>query len=1106
MREKKSPALDLVLQRLALYRMFLPLVALSVIAIGSVGFLGKQTLESRQHQMALSMARLVDRYLDQASRTLDAVARIAEVTPSENLDFIHGVWEAYGYFDTLYYLDASNRIRLLAPPNQRYMGMEMSNLPYVKQPGEKKNIAISRPFISLRTGNPTVYLIRQLSRGGQMVGELNLGSLQDEITRGKDASVQGTVFILDQFGMLLAHPSSRLVKQQTNLGSLEIFRRGRGGDAALIYRYAGRMVLGNATRVERSGWVVVNQIPLWTAFSYYAVALGVTLLALSVIWLALTWNLRRQLQRQVVTPLVQLSQGIGALTKGDFSRGKALAAIPASFVELKVLARKLQDMSDALEARQAALQESEERYRSLFERVPVALYRTTPAGEFLDGNQANIRLLGFKDRDSMLKVNAADLYLNPDDRRQWRAIAERDGIVKDLDMQLQRRDGTVVWLRNTGRAVRGSDGEVLYYEGHMEDVTERKRAERRLIESEQKFRSLAESSPDNIMRYDPEGRLIYINRNIELTVGEDLRALIGKKPEEHLVPEPIKGYRTKLKKVIKTGNPDEIELVVPNPKGELRTHHIRFVAERNNEGKIIGALAIGRDITERKQAEESIRKLSQAIEQSPVSILITDLGGKIEFVNAKFTQVTGYAAAEAKGKNPRILKSGETPADEYRRLWETIGAGKVWRGEFHNRKKNGELFWEQATIAPVRNADEAITHYVAVKEDITERKTLQEQFRQTQRMEAVGQLAGGVAHDFNNMLSVIIGHAELALGHGDLEDALRKNLQEILAAGNRSSDITRQLLAFARKQTIVPRVLDLNEAVEAILKLLRRLIGEDIDLAWIPGVKLWPVKMDPSQIDQILANLCVNARDAITGVGKITIETQCAVLDDAYCAEHRGFSPGEYTMLAVSDSGSGMDKSTMDKIFEPFFTTKGVGKGTGLGLATVYGITKQNKGFINVYSEPGIGTTFKIYMPRHAALSDQVPEDIQEPQSLNGHETILVVEDESLNLELAELMLKRFGYQVLAASSPGKALLAAKNHPGQIDLLLTDMIMPEMNGRELSNEINSLYPNIKCLYMSGYTNNLIVHQGILDKGIHFLQKPFSMQDLAIKVREALDYI
>ena len=373
-------------------------------------------------------------------------------------------------------------------------------------------------------------------------------------------------------------------------------------------------------------------------------------------------------------------------------------------------------------------------------------------------------------------------------------------------------------------------------------------------------------------------------------------------------------------------------------------------------------------------------------------------------------------------------------------------------------------------------------------------------------MEAVGQLAGGVAHDFNNMLSVIIGHAELALGHGDLEDALRKNLQEILAAGNRSSDITRQLLAFARKQTIVPRVLDLNEAVEAILKLLRRLIGEDIDLAWIPGVKLWPVKMDPSQIDQILANLCVNARDAITGVGKITIETQCAVLDDAYCAEHRGFSPGEYTMLAVSDSGSGMDKSTMDKIFEPFFTTKGVGKGTGLGLATVYGITKQNKGFINVYSEPGIGTTFKIYMPRHAALSDQVPEDIQEPQSLNGHETILVVEDESLNLELAELMLKRFGYQVLAASSPGKALLAAKNHPGQIDLLLTDMIMPEMNGRELSNEINSLYPNIKCLYMSGYTNNLIVHQGILDKGIHFLQKPFSMQDLAIKVREALDYI
>ena len=352
-----------------------------------------------------------------------------------------------------------------------------------------------------------------------------------------------------------------------------------------------------------------------------------------------------------------------------------------------------------------------------------------------------------------------------------------------------------------------------------------------------------------------------------------------------------------------------------------------------------------------------------------MSIIITNAVGSIEFVNAKFTETTGYSPSEALGRTHRILKSGQTPAEEYRRLWQTITSGGIWQGKFHNRKKNGELFWEQATIAPVRDGNNIITHYVAVKEDITLQKELEEQLRQSQKMEAIGQLAGGVAHDFNNMLSVIIGHAELALGKVDLEDALHKNLKEILAAGLRSSDITRQLLAFARKQTIMPEILELNGTVEGMLKLLRRLIGEDIDLVWMPGAKLWPVKMDPSQIDQILANLCVNARDAIAGVGKITIETQRVVFDKAYCAKHRSFTPGEYVMLAVSDNGSGMDGSTTGKIFEPFFTTKGVGKGTGLGLAAVYGIVKQNNGLINVHSERGKGTTFKINLPRDTAPS-----------------------------------------------------------------------------------------------------------------------------------------
>jgi PAS domain S-box-containing protein len=384
-----------------------------------------------------------------------------------------------------------------------------------------------------------------------------------------------------------------------------------------------------------------------------------------------------------------------------------------------------------------------------------------------------------------------------------------------------------------------------------------------------------------------------------------------------------------------------------------------------------------------------------------------------------------------------------------------------------------------------------------------EREILQSQLNQAQKMESVGRLAGGVAHDFNNMLGVILGHTELALMKADPVQPLCSDLQEIRNAAERSAKLVRQLLAFARKETIAPKVLDLNETVEGMLTMLGRLIGEDIELAWLPGLRLWPVKMDPSQIDQILANLCVNARDAIGGVGKVTIETSNAVFDETNCAIHAGYFPGEFVLLAVSDDGCGMAKETQDNIFEPFFTTKEVGKGTGLGLATVFGIVKQNNGFIDVYSEPGQGTTFKIYLPRHSesacAPKSAAPEPVR-----RGHETILLVEDEAEILELGRMMLESFGYSVLAASTPGEAINCADEHAGEIDLLMTDVVMPGMNGRELAKKLMASCPNLTCLFMSGYTADVIAHRGVLDEGVHFIQKPFSMQQLSTKVRETLD--
>jgi signal transduction histidine kinase/CheY-like chemotaxis protein len=399
--------------------------------------------------------------------------------------------------------------------------------------------------------------------------------------------------------------------------------------------------------------------------------------------------------------------------------------------------------------------------------------------------------------------------------------------------------------------------------------------------------------------------------------------------------------------------------------------------------------------------------------------------------------------------------------------------------------------------------------YVAVLYDITERKRAEEdqaklegQLQQSQKMESVGRL-GGVAHDFNNMLGVILGHVELAMEAVDSAHPIFADLCEIQKAGRRSAELTNQLLAFARKQTVAPKVLDLNQTVASMLKMLQRLIGEDIDLAWLPNTSLWSVKADPSQIDQILANLCVNARDAIADTGKVTIETGNKVFDEDYCARHAGYVPGDYVRLAVSDDGCGMDKETQLHLFEPFFTTKPVGQGTGLGLATVYGIVKQNNGFLNLYSEPGHGTTFRIYLPRHVDAAVAVEEG-QEKPATRGSETILVVEDEPAILSLTKTMLERLGYQVLAASTPVEAIRMAAEYSGQIHLLMTDVVMPEMNGRDLASKLSSTFPHLKKLYMSGYTANVIAHHGVLDEGVLFIQKPFSQNDLARWIRAALD--
>ena len=547
---------------------------------------------------------------------------------------------------------------------------------------------------------------------------------------------------------------------------------------------------------------------------------------------------------------------------------------------------------------------------------------------------------------------------------------------------------------------------------------------------------------------------------------------------------------------------------IPAPVKEeeaLRLYSERLV--RKLEQKMLEA---EQEIQARKESESRFRLLA---ETAPVGVIISDQAQNTVYISQKCADLFGYTLEDIPNIETwfALAYPDEALRNRARREWrDEVDIAKATLSEIRPMEypvtcKNGRVREIEFRMSTNGDLDFIVlTDITQRKQAEAEWKKLQDQLTQAQKMESVGRLAGGVAHDYNNMLSVIMGYAELALDKVKPGEPLHDDLTEILTAARRSADITRQLLAFARQQTIAPKIIDLNQTIKYMLKMLRRLIGEDIKLTWLPGTDLGKIKIDPSQIDQILANLCVNARDAITGVGKITIETKAIRFDKAYCDSHAGFIPGEFIMLAVSDDGSGMDKEIHDRIFEPFFTTKKIGEGTGLGLSTVYGIVKQNNGFINVYSEPGKGTTFRIYLSHHSGPAvEPCREEIREIPLSRG-ETILLVEDEASILKLTEKILRDLGYSVLSIASPLKALGLAKDYREKIHLLITDMILPEMNGKDLAQHIQSVYPEIKVLFMSGYTANVVAHHNVLEAGVCFLQKPFSIKDLAVKVREALD--
>ena len=645
------------------------------------------------------------------------------------------------------------------------------------------------------------------------------------------------------------------------------------------------------------------------------------------------------------------------------------------------------------------------------------------------------------------------------------------------------------------------------------EIRERKRAEEALRESETSLRTLIRTIPDLVWLKNKQGIFLSCNSRVESLLGAKEAEIIGKTDYDFVNKEIADSFRTSDRLVMTENKPvrNEEKLVFAGDGHQEIIETIKTPMYRS-DGSLAGVLGIGRDITERKLAEKERVQLMAAIEQSSDTIVITDAKAAIQYVNPAFEKVTGYTREEVLGKNPRILKSGEQDAIFYREMWQTISNGETWRGRFVNKKKDGSLLTEAASISPVFDASGAIINYVSVRRDITEylriereKSKLEEQYHQSQKVESIGRLAGGVAHDLNNLLTPIIGYGEMLMDDFSPGDKRRLSVEEIVRAGSRAQDLVKQLLAFSRKQTLEYKPLDLNRIIVGIKKLLRRAIREDIQIKIVPGRGLGTVRADMGQIEQVIMNLAVNAQDAMPNGGSLTLETGMIELDETYVEKELAEETGRHVMLTVSDTGCGMDKETRKSIFEPFFTTKGK-HGTGMGLATVYGIVKQHGGNIWVYSEPGKGSTFKVILP----VSEEEPIEVKavdkKGDEAKGSETILVVEDNEQVRNLTIAILKRSGYTVLVAENGKEALTILSSHDGHVDLLLTDVIMPEMNGKELFAKAGNLRPNLKVLYMSGYTDDVIAHHGVLDEGVQFIQKPFTVQDLSNKIRGVLEKV
>ncbi len=1019
----------------------------------------KESISNQQSQIVSIVVEEVDKELELAQRQLLMLAKKVSPAlvsnPDEALKFLLERTEFADYFDNgMFLFDAKSRIVAETPLGVSRAGMDFSYRDYLKITIATKIPLISDPFISSQSHkHPVIMLTVPIFDQNGAIAAVLCGSI-DLLGKNFLGGIStrkigrtGYLFLFDTKRVMIVHPDkNRIMKQDIPPGAnllLDRAIKGFEGTGETV-NSRGLHSLTTFKRLKTKEWIIGANFPLTEAYQPVDRIRNIFLVVIPLLVLAMFLFMRHYLKR-LTDPILQLANHVENLPHKTDGEDRQFAV--SGEAEITTFSHAFNDLVRETDRQRLMLEEELERHV----QADQLLHRQN---EYLQAlHETTLGLVSRLDVASVLQT-----------------IVLRAG-------RLIGTEHCFLYLVNSGK----TEMDMWYRSGIYDSLSSDPIRPGEGISG----KVWVSGKPLCIADYNLwEGRLPAEDRNIlhamagvPIKAGDEVFGVLG------------------LVFIEEGASFSEQQMQALEQFGELASLALEN-ARLNEESQ--------RELSERKRVEENLRKLSVAVEQNPASIVITDTFGNIEYVNPHFSRLTGYSFAEAVGQNPSFLKTGETATEQYQTLWQTITSGGEWRGEFHNRKKNGDLYWEQALISPIRDDSGLITHFIAIKEDVTDRKQLESQLQHSQKMDAIGQLAGGIAHDFNNILTAIVGYATIIQLKLPAESPLKKNAEQITATAERGASLTQGLLAFSRKQTSQRVTVDLNEIINRVHQLLLRLTSENIHLEIQLDPQKLSISADSGRIEQVLMNIATNARDAMPHGGSIVISTETITITSDFVLAKGFGKPGQYALLTCRDDGEGIDEEDLKHIFEPFYSTKEFGKGTGLGLAIVYGIIKEHNGYTTCHSTVGQGTVFRIYLPLLNSAPDIIVEKVEEQKApVQGKDCVLLADDDYEARTVCKELLEEFGYSVIEAIDGEDALKKFREQKERITLVILDIIMPKINGMEVFKAIQSEAPNTRVLFCSGYGKDVVAAQG-LEEGMNFLAKPFTPKEMLMKIREVLD--